>query len=55
MPTRKPPPPDQRPQSDEFIETAISHGTDLDREKFEKLFAKIAKFHPLSAKKNPEQ
>ena len=43
MPVRKPPPPDQRPQSEDFIETARKLGADESREAFEKNFEKIVR------------
>lgn len=43
MPARKPPPPDQRPQIEEFIETARKLGADESREAFERAFEKMVK------------
>jgi hypothetical protein len=46
MPARKPPQPDERPQSEDFIETARKLGTDESREAFERVFEKITKAKP---------
>jgi hypothetical protein len=46
MPARKPPAPDERPQSEDFIETARKLGADESREAFERVFKKIAKSIP---------
>jgi hypothetical protein len=43
MPARKPPPPDARPQIEDFIETARKLGADESREAFERAFEKVAK------------
>jgi hypothetical protein len=47
MPARKPPNPDQRPQSEDFIETARKLGADESREGFERVFEKIARVKPV--------
>jgi len=47
MPSKKPPPPDARPQSEDFIETARKLGADESREGFERVFEKIVKAPPL--------
>lgn len=47
MPPRKPRP-EERPQSEDFIEAARKLGSDESREGFERVFEKIAK--PLPAK-----
>lgn len=54
MPTRKPPPKEQRPQSEEFIEAARKLGADESREAFERVFDKIARTKVL-IKKLPDQ
>ncbi len=52
MPARKPPPKDERPQSEDFIETARTLGGDESREAFERVFEKIVKApDPPSGKK----
>lgn len=43
MPARKPPPPDAKPQIEDFIETARKLGADESREAFERAFEKVAK------------
>ncbi len=60
MPAKKPPPPDQRPQSEDFIEAARKLGSDESREGFERVFEKIARVKPSAPpahqteKPNPE-
>jgi hypothetical protein len=46
MPAKKPPPPDERPQSEDFIETARKLGADESREAFEQIFSRITKKPP---------
>ena len=46
MPARKAPPADQRPQSEDFIETARNLGADESREALERVFEKIARAKP---------
>jgi hypothetical protein len=46
MPSKKPPPPDVRPQSEDFIETARKLGADESREAFGRVFEKIARVKP---------
>ena len=46
MPARKPPPKNQRPQLEEFIEIARKLGADESREAFERVFEKIARVKP---------
>ena len=46
MPARKPPPDNQRAQSEHFIETARKLGADESREGFERVFEKITKYRP---------
>lgn len=41
MPTKKPRPPDEKPQRERFIEAARAAGVDETGEEFEKAFAKI--------------
>jgi hypothetical protein len=43
MPKRNPPPPDEKPQRDRFIETAREIGTSEDPEDFERVFRKVMK------------
>lgn len=43
MPARKPPPPDEKPQYERFLEAAREHGTSEDPEVFERVFAKVVK------------
>jgi len=43
MPAKKPPPPDEKPQRERFIETARAIGASEDPEVFERLFEKIVK------------
>lgn len=42
MPARKPPSPDEKPQVEDFIETARKLGADESREAFERAFKRIA-------------
>lgn len=53
MPARKPIP-EQRPQSEDFIETARKLGSDESREGFERVFEKIAKPLPTKAPQKGE-
>lgn len=46
MPARKPPPTNERPQSEDFIETARALGGDESREAFERVFEKITTARP---------
>jgi hypothetical protein len=46
MPAKKPPPNGQRPQSEDFIETARKLGANESREGFERVFDKIANAKP---------
>jgi hypothetical protein len=48
MPAKKPTPPNERPQSEDFIETARKLGADESREGFERVFEKIARVKPTS-------
>jgi len=43
MPARKPPPPDEKPQRDRFIETARQIGASEDAEEFERAFRRVVK------------
>ena len=43
MPAKNTPPADQRPQSEDFIETARALGADESREAFERVFAAVVK------------
>jgi hypothetical protein len=52
MPARKPPPPDEKPQYERFLEAAREHGTSEDPEVFERIFAKVVKPAPI---KRPAQ
>jgi hypothetical protein len=45
MPARKPRP-DEKPQIQDFIETARKLGSDESREAFERAFAKVTDTHP---------
>jgi hypothetical protein len=46
MPARKPRPADERPQIEDFIETARQLGSDESREGFERVFEKITRVKP---------
>ena len=54
MPARKPPPENERPQSEDFIETARKLGADESREGFERVFEKITQIKPLENEDNSE-
>ena len=41
MPARKPPPPDEKPQRERFIETAREIGASEDPEEFERVFGQV--------------
>jgi hypothetical protein len=41
MPAKKPPPPDEKPQRDRFIEAAREHGASEDPAEFERVFRKV--------------
>jgi hypothetical protein len=43
MPARKPPPPDEKPQRERFIETAREIGASEDPEEFERVFREVVK------------
>jgi hypothetical protein len=43
MPTRKPRPPDEKPQRERFIEAAREHGASEDPEDFERVFRQVVK------------
>jgi hypothetical protein len=43
MPKKKPPPPDEKPQRERFIEAAREAGVDETGEAFERAFAKIGR------------
>lgn len=43
MPARKPPPPDEKPQIERFIEAAREAGLSEDPEDFERVFHKVVK------------
>jgi len=43
MPAKKPPPKDEKPQSERFIEFAKEHGADKDQKALERTFPKVAK------------
>jgi hypothetical protein len=47
MPARKPPPPNEKPQYERFLEAAREHGTSEDPEVFERVFAKVVKPAPV--------
>jgi hypothetical protein len=53
MPARKTPPEGQRPQSEDFIETARKLGADESREAFERVFEKVSKVKPLVLPSHP--
>ncbi len=53
MPARKPPPSEERPQSEEFIETARALDADESREAFERVFKKITAYHPRACGSRP--
>jgi len=46
MPARKPPPPDQKPQRERFIETAREIGASEDPEAFERVFREVVRAPP---------
>jgi hypothetical protein len=48
MPARKPPPPDEKPQRERFIETARAIGASDDPEVFERIFRGIVKPRPIT-------
>lgn len=48
MPVRKPPPPDERPQRERFIQAAREIGASEDPEEFERVFRRVVA--PLSIK-----
>jgi hypothetical protein len=52
MPARKPPPPDEKPQRERFIETAREIGASEDPQEFERAFAKVVQA-PLTRQDNP--
>jgi len=43
MPTRKPRPPDEKPQRERFIEAAREHGASEDLEDFERAFERVVR------------
>jgi len=47
MPARKPPPPDEKPQRERFIEAARDLGTSEKAEDFERAFSKVIR-HPAA-------
>jgi len=51
MPARKPPPKDEKPQRERFIETARAIGASEDHEEFERVFAKVVKPNPTALAK----
>jgi hypothetical protein len=55
MPARKPPPPDERPQRDRFIETARQIGASEDPKEFERAFEKAMGRPAPSARVKPEK
>jgi hypothetical protein len=55
MPARKPSPSSQRPQSEDFIETARKLGADESREGFERVFEKIARVKPSAPPARPSE
>lgn len=46
MPARKPPPSDEKPQYERFLEAAREHGTSEDPEVFERVFRKVMRVRP---------
>lgn len=46
MPRKSPPPPDEKPQRERFIETARETGASEDPEEFERVFREIISPHP---------
>jgi hypothetical protein len=52
MPARKPPPPDEKPQRERFIETAREIGASEDPKEFERAFRKVVR-PPLNPPKPP--
>ena len=55
MPASKPPLKDERPQSEDFIETARALGGDESRAAFERVFEKIARVKPLAPPAHPSE
>ena len=55
MPARKPPPKDEKPQRERFIETARAIGASEDHEEFERVFAKIISSKSAVARKPPSK
>lgn len=52
MPSRKPPPSDEKPQRDRFIETARAIGASEDPAEFEKVFREVVR---PTMRKPPEE
>jgi hypothetical protein len=53
MPARKPPPPDEKPQIERFIEAAREHGASDDPEEFERVFRRIVKSKTVTPSGSP--
>ena len=53
MPARKPPPSDEKPQRERFIETARAIGASEDPEDFERTFRAVV--HPKRTQKDMEK
>ena len=51
MPARKPPPKDEKPQRDRFIEIARAIGASEDPADFERIFTKVVKPNPTALAK----
>ncbi len=55
MPARKPPPLDEKPQRERFIETAREIGASEDPKEFERVFQKIVKPAAIIAARRPKE
>lgn len=53
MPARKPPPPDEKPQRERFIETAREIGASEDPKEFERAFRRVIRGNDEKAKSPP--
>lgn len=53
MPARKPPPPDEKPQRERFIEGARELGASEDPEDFERVFRQVMKPKTVTASGSP--
>lgn len=53
MPARKPPPPDEKPQRERFIEAAREAGASEEPEEFERVFQKVVRRRDVTATSAP--